>query len=37
MEYPPSRFLIVLAWMQGSISTAEAIEMLRLRDEMEGK
>lgn len=32
MEYPPPRFLIVCAWLNGSISTDEMIEMLELHE-----
>ena len=35
MEYPPSKFLIVVAWMQGSISTEEMVKMIELRKQKE--
>ena len=31
MEYPPPKFLIVVAWMQGKITTQELGKMLELR------
>lgn len=35
MEYPPSKFLIVLAWMTGSISSDEMVRMIELREPKE--
>lgn len=32
MEYPPPTFLIVAAWLNGSISTNEMAEMIEMRE-----
>ena len=36
MEYPPPKFLIILAWMTGSISSDEMVRMIELRAQKEG-
>lgn len=35
MEYPPPIFLIVNAWLNGSISADEMAEMIEMRERIE--